>query len=176
LVYGSMVAIFGVLGIVGAGRLADAVRARGTLQANMLLGCILAVLWIPFQFLLYLAPNATWAVIWLAPTCVFAAAPFGISAAAIQQMMPPLMRGQASAVYLFILNLIGLGIGPSAVAICTQYLFKRDAAVNYSLLVVSVTASVLAAALLWTGLKPFLRSLEHLNLWVAEDRAKTERA
>jgi len=176
LVYGSMVAIFGVLGIVGAGRLADAVRARGTLQANMLLGVIIALLWIPFQFLLYLAPNASWAVLWLAPTCVFAAAPFGISAAAIQQMMPPLMRGQASAVYLFILNLIGLGLGPSAVAMCTQYLFKRDAAVNYSLLVVSVTASLLAALLLWNGLKPFLRSLDNLNLWVAEDRAKTGRA
>jgi MFS family permease len=176
LVYGSMVAIFGVLGIVGAGRLADAVRARGTLQANMLLGVIIALLWIPFQFLLYLAPNASWAVLWLAPTCIFAAAPFGISAAAIQQMMPPLMRGQASAVYLFILNLIGLGLGPSAVAMCTQYLFKRDAAVNYSLLVVSVTASLLAALLLWNGLKPFLRSLDNLNLWVAEDRAKTGRA
>ena len=47
---------------------------------------------------------------------------------------------------------------------------------NYSLLVVSVTASVLAAGLLWNGLKPFLRSLDHLNLWVAEDRAKTARA
>jgi MFS family permease len=176
LVYGSMVAIFGVLGIVGAGRVADAVRARGTLQANMLLGVIIALLWIPVHFLLFLAPNATWAVVWLAPACVFAAAPFGIAPAAIQQMMPPLMRGQASAVYLFILNLIGLGLGPTAVAMCTQYLFKRDAAVNYSLLVVSVTASVLAAGLLWSGLKPFLRSLEHLNLWVAEDRAKAARA
>jgi hypothetical protein len=67
-------------------------------------------------------------------------------------------------------------LGPSAVAICTQYLFKRDDAVNYSLLIVSVTAALLAAALLWTGLKPFLKSLDNLNLWVVEDRAKAERA
>ena len=70
-----------------------------------------------------------------------AAAPFGISAAAIQQMMPNPMRGQASAVYLFIINMIGLGLGPTAVAVCTQYLFKRDDAVNYSLLVVHLVAT-----------------------------------
>ena len=168
LVYGTMVMVFGVLGIVGAGRIADAVRARGTLQANMLVGVFIALLWIPVHFLLFLAPNAGWAVVWLAPACIFAAAPFGIAPAAIQQMMPASMRGQASAVYLFILNLIGLGLGPTAVAFCTQYVFQRDDAVNYSLLVVAVTASVLAALLLWTGLKPFLRSLDRLNLWIDE--------
>jgi MFS family permease len=168
LVYGSMVMVFGVLGIVGAGRIADAIRARGTLQANMLVGVFIALCWIPVHFLLFLAPTAGWAVVWLAPACVFAAAPFGIAPAAIQQMMPASMRGQASAVYLFILNLIGLGLGPSAVAFCTQYVFRRDAAVNYSLLVVSVTASVLSAVLLWSGLKPFLRSLDRLNLWTDE--------
>ncbi|HLG98822.1 MAG TPA: MFS transporter [Bryobacteraceae bacterium] len=171
LVYGTMVAIFGVLGIVGAGRIADAVRARGTLQANMLVGVFIALLWIPVHFLLFLAPSATWAVVWLAPACVFAAAPFGIAPAAIQQMMPPAMRGQASAVYLFILNLIGLGLGPTAVAFFTQHVFGRDEAVNYSLLVVAVSASLLAAALLWAGVKPFLRSLDRLNLWIADERA-----
>jgi MFS family permease len=170
LVYGTLVAIFGVLGIVGAGRIADAVRARGTLQANMLVGVFIALLWIPVHFLLFLAPNATWAVVWLAPACVFAAAPFGIAPAAIQQMMPAAMRGQASAVYLFILNLIGLGLGPTAVAFFTQHVFGRDEAVNYSLLVVAVTASSASAILLWSGLKPFLRSLDRLNLWIADER------
>jgi MFS family permease len=96
-----------------------------------------------------------------------AAAPFGIAAAAIQQMMPNPMRGQASAVYLFIINMIGLGLGPTAVAVCTQYIFRRDDAVNYSLLVVHLVALSLAAILLGGGLKPFLRSLDRLNRWTA---------
>src|SRR5207244_9029067 len=78
LVYGSMVIVFGSLGIVGTGRIADAVRARGTMQANMLIGVILALAWIPFHFLLFLAPTSGWAVIWLAPACMFSVAPFGI--------------------------------------------------------------------------------------------------
>ncbi len=146
-------------------------RARGTRQANMLVGMYIALASVPVNILLFLAPSGGWATIWLVPGCIVAAAPFGIAPAAIQQMMPNPMRGQASAVYLFIINMIGLGIGPTAVALCTQYLFRRDDAVNYSLLVVTVAACSLAAALLWSGLKPFLGSLERLNKWVANERA-----
>jgi MFS family permease len=171
LVYGTLVIIFGSLGIVGAGRIADYMRARGTLNANIKVGLWIALISIPVNILLYSAPTGTWAVVWLVPGCMMAAAPFGIAPAAIQQMMPNPMRGQASAVYLFILNMIGLGMGPTAVALCTEKLFGRDDAVNHSLLIVTVGASVLAAMLLWSGLKPFLRSLDRLNQWVAAERA-----
>jgi MFS family permease len=167
IVYGTLVIIFGSIGIVGAGKIADLLRARGILHANMLVGMWVALIGIPVSCLLYLAPSAGWATLWLAPACLMAAAPFGISAAAIQQMMPNPMRGQASAVYLFIINMIGLGLGPTAVAVCTQYIFKRDDAVNYSLLVVHLVALSLAAILLGGGLKPFCRSLERLNQWTA---------
>lgn len=52
-------------------------------------------------------------------------------------MMPNRMRGQASAVYLFVINIVGLGLGPTAVAITTQYVFGRDDAVSYSLAIVT---------------------------------------
>jgi MFS family permease len=170
IVYGSLVIIFGSIGIVGAGKIADLLRARGIPQANMLVGMLVALIAIPVSCLLYLAPSAGWATLWLAPGCLLAAAPFGIAAAAIQQMMPNPMRGQASAVYLFIINMIGLGLGPTAVAVCMQYLFRRDDAVNYSLLVVHLAALTFAAILLGGGLKPFLRSLERLNRWTADQQ------
>jgi MFS family permease len=103
------------------------------------------------------------------PAAIFAGAPIGISAAAIQQMMPNPMRGQAAAVYLFILNLVGLGIGPTAVGFTTQHIFGRDDAVGYSLLIVSVAGSVAGAVLLWLGSKPFLKSLDCLKEWAAEN-------
>lgn len=165
LIQGTIVAIFGSLGILASGRFADWIRARGTREANMKLGMWLALIWIPFQFLLLFSPNDTWAIVWLVPNAILAAAPFGISAAAIQQMMPPPMRGQASALYLFILNLIGLGGGPTAVAMVNQYVFRRDEALGYSLLIVNVTALLIGAVLLRLGLKPFLRSLDRLREW-----------
>ena len=165
--YGTIVAIFGSAGIVSAGRIADWLRGRDVLNANMRVGVYIALLSIPFTIGLCLAPSGQAGLFWLIPTSILAAAPFGIAPAAIQQMMPNPMRGQASAVYLFILNLIGLGIGPSAVAMTTQYIFQRDNAVNLSLMYVSLTGYVLAAILLFVGSKPFLNSLGRLREWHA---------
>jgi MFS family permease len=168
-VYGSIVAIFGSLGILSAGYVADWLRGRDVLNANMRVGAIIGVLWIPVHFFLFLAPTGVWAAVWLVPAAICAGAPFGIAPAAIQQMMPNTMRGQAGAVYLFILNLIGLGIGPTAVGATTQYFFKHDDAVNYSLLIVNVAGSVSGALTLWLGSKPFLKSLDRLREWAAEN-------
>jgi len=95
------------------------------------------------------------------------AAPFGIAPAAVQQMMPPTMRAQASAIYLFLVNLIGLGLGPTAVASATQYIFKRDDSVHYSLALVSSISCATAAILLYCCRKPFLGSLDDLQRWHA---------
>jgi MFS family permease len=167
-VYGFSVMIFGSLGIIGAGRVADYLRSRGRANANILVGIWIALLWTPVHFLMLLAPSATWANVWLIPATVMAAAPFGVAPAAIQQMMPANMRGQASAVYLFILNLVGLGIGPTAVARCTELIFHRDDALRYSMLVVFVPACLLSATLLSLCLQPFLASLERLKMRLAQ--------
>ena len=166
-VYGAIVLVFGSCGIIGAGRVADRLRSRGRANANLFLGALIGIVTIPINSLLYLAPSSTWATIWLVPSALLAAAPFGIAPAAIQQMMPATMRGQASAVYLFILNLIGLGVGPTAVAACTQYVFGRDDAVRYSLAIVTSVACALATVLLYGALKPFLASLERLRVSAA---------
>jgi MFS family permease len=166
-VYGSLVAVFGCIGIVSAGRVADYLRMRGRVNATLFLGALIGLAGIPLNCLLYLAPSAAWATLWLVFGCVLAAAPFGVAAAAIQQMMPATMRAQASAVYLFCINIIGLGAGPTAVGVLTQFVFGRDDAVRYSLAIVTSAASALAAVFLFRGLKPFVASLERLDRWNA---------
>ena len=88
---------------------------------------------------------------------------FAVASAALMEISPARMRGQVGAVYGFVINLIGLGLGPTAVAVFTDYVFHDDDMVGYSLLVVSVTAHLLAALILWAGLRPFVRSKDRLN-------------
>ena len=83
----------------------------------------------------------------------------------VQQLMPNTLRGQASAIYLFVVNLIGLGLGPTLVATLTQDVFQDKNAVHLSLLVTGVFAQVCAAVLLWRGLKHYRRSLDYLSAW-----------
>ncbi|HKE04986.1 MAG TPA: MFS transporter, partial [Blastocatellia bacterium] len=165
LVYGSIVAICGTLGIALGGRFADWMSDRGRRDATIRVGLIASLVWIPTGVLYPVVSDANLAAILLAPTVFLASAPFGVSAAAIQQMMPNTMRGQASAIYLFAINLLGLGVGPSAVAIFTDYVFHNDMSVRYSLLIVATSAHLIAAVLLWIGLKSYRRSLDYLKQW-----------
>jgi MFS family permease len=166
-VYGWIVAIASTIGIVAGGRLADWMVERGYKDATLRVGLIAALAWLPFGLVYPLVSNGYWAAALLVPAAFLASAPFGVSAAAIQQMMPNSMRGQASAIYLFTINLIGLGLGPSAVAAATDFVFEDDQAVRYSLVSVATLAHLGATTLLWAGLKPFLVSLERLKQWNA---------
>ena len=60
----------------------------------------------------------------------------------------------------FIVNLIGLGVGPTAVAMVTDYVFANDQAVRWSILIVGSVASCAAIAFLTAGLKPYRETLQ----------------
>jgi len=166
IVYGLVVMIFSTLGVVAGGRLADWMAVRGHRDATMRVGLIVSAAWFPFGILYPVVGNDTLSVALLIPAAFLASAPFGVAPAAIQQIMPNEMRGQASAIYLFVVNLIGLGIGPTAVALTTDYIFANDNAVNYSLMIVATAAHIASTLLLWYGLKPFRESLDRLKLWM----------
>lgn len=165
IIYGSLVAVFGCLGIVSGGRLADMLAKRGRSDANMRVGLLSALGALPLVVLFPMMPNATWAAVLLAPSIFFLSMPFGVAPAAIQEIMPNAMRGQASAVYLFVITLFGLGVGPTAVALVTDYVFGYEEALRYSLLIITTFAVVAAAILLWTGLKPYRESVVRLQQW-----------
>src|SRR5690606_3391719 len=165
IVYGSIVAVFGCLGIVFGGRLADWMAKRGRSDANMRVGLYSALGALPMVTLFPLMDTAFWASLLLAPTVFCLSMPFGVAPAAIQEIMPNSMRGQASAIYLFVITLFGLGIGPTAVALVTDFVFADDAALRYSLLIVTTLAVLMSIILLGKSLKPYRESVTRLEQW-----------
>ncbi|MNF86803.1 Major Facilitator Superfamily protein [compost metagenome] len=169
-VYGSVVAVFGCLGIVFGGRLADWMAKHGRSDANMRVGLFAALGALPLVVAFPLMDDAFWVTVLMAPTVFCLSMPFGVAPAAIQEIMPNSMRGQASAIYLFVITLIGLGLGPTAVALFTDYVFGDDAALRYSLLIVTSLAVTGSVVLLWMGLKPYRESLQRLQQWGVEEK------
>lgn len=164
LVYGSIIAVFGCAGIVFGGWLSDRWKARGMTDATLKVGVVAAALAAPLSMLIPLMPAGTWLAVLVTPITFCLAMPFGVGASAIQDLVPNRMRGQASAVYLFIVNLIGLGFGPTAVALFTDYVFGDDIKVGLSLPLVMVIAQLLGGWLLWRGAAHYRRSLAELRL------------
>lgn len=167
-IYGSIVAVFGCLGIVFGGRLADWLAKHGRSDANMRVGLYAAIGALPFVLAFPLMGDAFWASVLMAPTVFCLSMPFGVAPAAIQEIMPNAMRGQASALYLFVITLIGLGIGPTAVALVTDFVFADDNALRYSLLIVTALAVLSSIILLYRGLAPYRDSVERLKEWSAQ--------
>ena len=160
--YGSLVMVAGSLGIVFGGRLSDYLSRKGYKDSNMRVGLLAAILTLLCN-VVYLIDNMTllWIVMFFNVFTV--AMPFGVAPAAIQEVMPNSMRGQASAIYLLVITLIGLGIGPTAVALVTDYVFQDDMAIRYSIFWVASIITVGAVVLLWLGIKPYRQAQDTLD-------------
>jgi hypothetical protein len=61
------------------------------------------------------------------------------------------------------LNLAGIGLGPTVVALCTDLVFHDDLAVGRSIVAVAAVAAPLSMLLLWLGLKPFRRCIDTVD-------------
>jgi MFS family permease len=100
-----------------------------------------------------------------------AAMPWGAAAAAIQEAVPNQMRGQAAAVFLFAINLVGLGLGPQILPLVTDYVFRDEKQIHFSLLTVTATSEVGALVLLLLALPRFRRAMSYRDRWMRERAA-----
>lgn len=73
------------------------------------------------------------------------------------------MRAQVSALYQFVINLIGLTLGPTSVALFTDYVFAGDEYVGYSIALMIVLTAPIAVLLLGLGLKHYRQSIEQVS-------------
>ena len=129
--------------------------AKGHKDATLKTGIIGGLLVAPLTAITPLLGSTSTIYLLLAPLMFFSTFSFGAAAAALQQITPNRMRGVMSALYLFCLNLIGLGFGPTAVALATDYIFKSEAAVGQSISIVTASAAIIGVSILIMGRKPF---------------------
>lgn len=162
IIYGLIVMVFGCAGILFGGWLTDRWQKQGKADAALRVGIVASAVAIVGNVYL-LANTGTLAAILMVPSVFALGMPFGAAPAAIVAIVPNQMRGQTAAVYLFIVNLIGLGVGPTAIALVTDYVFANDLALKWSMLIVGSGANVVAIALLVAGLKPYRETLSRLQ-------------
>ncbi|MDH4108995.1 MAG: MFS transporter [Gammaproteobacteria bacterium] len=97
---------------------------------------------------------------WLALLCASGAFLIGIGGAvpqnaALQSVTPNEMRGQVTALYLFIFSVIGGGIGPSFIALFTDYVIGDEMLLRYALSVSAAIMMPIAAWIMWSGVKHY---------------------
>ena len=73
---------------------------------------------------------------------------------------PSRMRGVVGGFYTFFGQLIGFGLGPTAIALVTDRVFGNPKMVGYSIAIVCSIASAIAAWLIFSALPHYRRMLD----------------
>tara|TARA_R110000868_G_scaffold115630_2_gene308689 strand:+ start:7348 stop:8772 length:1425 start_codon:yes stop_codon:yes gene_type:complete len=167
--YGLIIMVFGTLGVVSGGALGDYVCSKGYRNGRIIVMTLTGIVTLPFAVAFPLMDNPYYALALLAPASFFATFTTGVGPSALMAMMPNQMRGFSSALSGLIVNLIGLGLGPAAIAIVTDYVFGDEMMLRYSLAVVPPVVLLLGAGFGVLALKPYIKSLDYLDVWSSEN-------
>jgi MFS family permease len=135
-------------GMLLAGILCDRLTRTGSKDAPIIVALISACGIAVFSCLPTLMPTVT--LVWIA---IFVSgltfnAYNGVGPMAINQVTPNQYRAQVSAVYLFVVNALGLGVGPTLVPLLNDHLFHDPLKIRFSLIIVVFCAAVAAIVLL----------------------------
>jgi len=140
---GVLTLLFGCAGMFLGGSLCDLWQRRGVPEAALQVAVLSAAGTCAFFPLAVTIGNSTWATVLLAVAILFLAMPIGCSYAAVQLIFPNQVRGQVSALFLFILSLGGLSLGPLLPGLLNDYYFHDEKKIGASLALTIATASIL---------------------------------
>ncbi len=152
---GTLVMVCNTAGVLSSGLLTDWFTRHGYDDAPMRSGMVGGLGVILPAALFSFMPDMNSALMMLAVAMFFGSFPLATSAAALQIMAPNQMRAQVTSLFFLSMNILGITGGASLVALCTDYLFKNEIMVGYSMSLISSSAAIIGALLLGLGLKYF---------------------
>lgn len=162
MVQGILTMTIGTVGVLLGGRLADNYVRRGKTDGVLRVGVIGALGMLVSATAYPFAPTATIAVLWLVLVNFFAAFPWGAATAGTAEIMPPAIRAQGAAMFIFFLNLISFALGPWAVPAIAEKVLGSATMLPYSLALVNVVGMVGAISFFVLGMPAYRRTLARL--------------
>lgn len=160
--FGLVIAVSSTSGMLLGGRFSDWLSNRGVRDAKIrtaIGGNLLTLV----PIVSYpLATDVTTSLILIGTYYVFAAMTTPMGIATLQEITPPRMRGQLSAIYLFVVTIVGMGLGPLSVALITDLVFENPADLRYSLAIVPLVTVSVALILVMRARTEFLKLHAHM--------------
>jgi MFS family permease len=149
--FGPTIMLGGCVGVTFGGWLADRLGARDA-RWYMRMPALVSVAMLPFALGFLLLGDPKTALASFVPAYAISNMYVGSLWSTTQNLARPNMRAMASAVQLLILNIVGLGAGPTAVGIMNDLLTPSygDEAVRYSLVIITLVGGM-AGIFFWMG-------------------------
>lgn len=165
LVQGLVLLTAGPISVYAAGRFADVLVRRGDRAAHLRIFMGLAAVMTSSAVALSLAPGAWWAAGLFFINVLGSAGLTAVATAGLMLITPNQLRGQASAIYYFTINVTGLTIGPVAIAVLTDQVFGDELALRYSMASVGLASGLFATIAAWRGLGGYADAMLEARSW-----------
>lgn len=143
-IYGTLLLVCGTSGIMLGGWIADRLVVRMGPRGAVVTMRWSALLMIPSLAAFAFVSTPTGALIALGWSCFVLGLPTGLAPVALYSITPNQFRGQVTACYLFAVTMIGMTMGSTLIALCTDYLFRDETAVGKSLALVAGCAAAVS--------------------------------
>jgi MFS family permease len=145
------------------GRLSERWHRRGLVDAPLRVAIPCAIGILLFLVPAMLMPTAAWSLALIGPGIFCLVLPMGTVGAALQVIFPNQVRAQVSALYLFILNLGGLTLGPLLPGVFTDYVFGNPNMLGASIALTMAIAGAIMLAIFWATMRPYRAHYEMLH-------------
>jgi MFS family permease len=160
---GFLILAFGCLGLYLGGWLSERWQRRGIVDAPLLVGIPCAIGILVFLVPAMLMPSAAWSLALIGPGLFFLVLPMGTAGAALQLIFPNQVRAQVGALYLFILNLGGLTLGPLMPGLFADYLFQDPKMIGTGLSLTMAVSAVLMLVVILATRRPYREHYRQMN-------------
>lgn len=162
---GGILCVSGVVGVLMSSQLVRYMQNRNKsasyLKSVFFFNVMMALIYPIFP----LMPNENLAFLLLVPVAALTFTFPPVMPALAQAIVPNQMRGLTIGLFSFFNSVIGLALGPTLVALSTDYLFADPLALKYSLIIVSLVSLPLSAIMLVMAFKPFEKMEEMAKQW-----------
>ena len=164
-----LIGLTGIIGTYLGGYLGDRMGKKDK-RWYMGIPGIATIISVPFAVLFYTTGDPMLAIVLAIPGAILGPMYLGPTFAMTQTLVPPAMRSTASAILLFVLNLIGLGLGPVFAGFLSDTLRPGygEESIRYSLLILAVAGNI------WSALHYYLASRTLREDLVAKDQLAEE--
>ena len=159
--YGLIILATGPLGVFIAGSLIDKLHRAGQHNAELKVALLSIAICLPGVVYLPLAATGQAALMAMIPASIGPAMTTASGSIAVINVTPNQIRGQTMALYLLTISLLGLSLGPTAVALLTDYVFVDPAMIDWSISCVVIVSSLFSAIMLWRCLDPFAEGVRN---------------
>ena len=160
MVSGTITLIVSPIGLMVGAKLSEAWTRRGRNDANLRIVFYGIVCSIPIMIAAPLMPNP-WLVLAMNALSGFVSTiMFGPGIAAFQVITPNRMRAQVGSLTQFCNNVIAFALSPLIVALFTDFVFRNEQDLKYSMVLNTAIFGGLSLFITWQGLRPYARSYE----------------